>query len=161
MLSDLPTPEATVLFEAERCLKVLEALDGNGRLTSLGKAMAQYPMSPRHSRMLLTVIQIMRKVKICTRANLVLGYTLAAAAALSLPNPFVMQFEGSHTDIDDLKQDESGGITDGKKSTEKEEKLRRKSAKVSLAKFSDPNSDTLTIAYALQCFGVKCCMLEV
>ncbi|GFZ04810.1 lysyl-tRNA synthetase 1 [Actinidia rufa] len=47
--------------EAERCLSTLEALDTNGRLTPLGMAMAQYPMSPRHSRMLLTVVQIMRK----------------------------------------------------------------------------------------------------
>ncbi|CAL5423435.1 unnamed protein product [Camellia sinensis] len=154
-----PTPpEVTALFEAERCLKALEALDSKGRLTSLGKAMAQYPMSPRHSRMLLTVIQIMGKVKIYGRANLVLGYALAAAAALSLSNPFVMQFEGSHTDTDGLKRDESGSI-DSKKSTDKEAKLRKKklkeSAKVSRAKFSNLSSDALTIAYALQCFELS------
>ncbi|KAL7168718.1 hypothetical protein ACSBR2_039044 [Camellia fascicularis] len=154
-----PTPpEVTALFEAERCLKALEALDSKGRLTSLGKAMAQYPMSPRHSRMLLTVIQIMGKVKIYRRANLVLGYALAAAAALSLPNPFVMQFEGSHTDTDGLKKDESGSI-DSKKRTDKEAKLRKKklkeSAKVSRAKFSNLSSDALTITYALQCFELS------
>ncbi|GKV27359.1 hypothetical protein SLEP1_g36538 [Rubroshorea leprosula] len=49
-------PEATALVEADRCLKALEALDGNGGLTSLGKAMAHYPMSPRNSRMLLSRI---------------------------------------------------------------------------------------------------------
>ncbi|KAI9174433.1 hypothetical protein LWI28_017156 [Acer negundo] len=39
-----PTPpEATALVEAECCLK---ALDSNGGLTTLGKAMAHYPMSP-------------------------------------------------------------------------------------------------------------------
>ncbi|KAI7989852.1 ATP-dependent RNA helicase DEAH13 [Camellia lanceoleosa] len=154
-----PTPpEVTALFEAERCLKALEALDSKGRLTSLGKAMAQYPMSPRHSRMLLTVIQIMGKVKIYGRANLVLGYALAAATALSLSNPFVMQFEGSHTDTDGLKKDESGSI-DSKKSTDKEAKLMKKklkeSAKVSRAKFSNLSSDALTITYALQCFELS------
>ncbi|KAL7190063.1 hypothetical protein ACSBR1_039663 [Camellia fascicularis] len=154
-----PTPpEVTTLFEAERCLKALEALDSKGRLTSLGKAMAQYPMSPRHSRMLLTVIQIMGKVKIYRRANLVLGYALAAAAALSLSNPFVMQFEGSHTDTDGLKKDESGSI-DSKKSTNKGAKLRKKKlkefAKVSRAKFSNLSSDALTITYALQCFELS------
>ncbi|CAL5360931.1 unnamed protein product [Camellia sinensis] len=145
-------------FEAECCLKALEALDSKGRLTSLGKAIAQYPMSPRHSRMLLTVTQIMGKVKIYGRANLVLGYTLAAAAALSLSNPFVMQFEGSHTDTDGLKKDESDSI-DSKKRTDKEAKLRKKklkeSAKVSRAKFSNLSSDALTVAYALQCFELS------
>ncbi|KAL7190067.1 hypothetical protein ACSBR1_039665 [Camellia fascicularis] len=126
-----PTPpEVTALFEAECCLKALEARDSKGRLTSLGKAMAQYPMSPLHSWMLLTAIQIMGKMKIYGRANLVLGYALAAAAALSLSNPFVMQFEGSHTDTDGLKKDESDSI-DSKKSTDKEAKLRRKKLKES------------------------------
>ncbi|KAL7104782.1 hypothetical protein ACP275_07G004000 [Erythranthe tilingii] len=70
-----PTPpETNALIEAERCLKVLEALDDKGRLTPLGKAMARYPMSPRHSRMLLTVIQIMQKAKHCSSANRVLAH---------------------------------------------------------------------------------------
>ncbi|XP_057461495.1 ATP-dependent RNA helicase DEAH13-like [Actinidia eriantha] len=155
-----PTPpEATALSEAERCLSTLEALDTNGRLTPLGMAMAQYPMSPRHSRMLLTVVQIMRKVKTYTRANLVLGYTVAAAASLSLSNPFIMQFEGSHTDINVLKKDEESDSGDSKKAKDKEEKLRRKnlkeSAKQSRTKFSNPSSDVLTIAYALQCFELS------
>ncbi|KAA8543067.1 hypothetical protein F0562_021438 [Nyssa sinensis] len=155
-----PTPpDATALVEAERCLKALEALDSKGTLTPLGKAMAQYPMSPRHSRMLLTVIQIMRKVKGYARANVVLGYTVAVAAALSLLNPFVMQFEGSHTDTGGLKQDEKYGTVDSKKIMEKEEKLRKKklkeTAKVSRAKFSNPTSDALTTAYALQCFELS------
>ncbi|PSS14701.1 ATP-dependent RNA helicase [Actinidia chinensis var. chinensis] len=155
-----PTPpEATALSEAERCLSTLEALDTNGRLTPLGMAMAQYPMSPRHSRMLLTVVQIMRKVKTYARANLVLGYTVAAAASLSLSNPFIMQFEGSHTDTNVLKKDEKSDSGDSKKTKDKEEKLRRKnlkeSAKQSRTKFSNPSSDVLTIAYALQCFELS------
>uniref|UniRef100_A0A5B7BJH8 RNA helicase n=1 Tax=Davidia involucrata TaxID=16924 RepID=A0A5B7BJH8_DAVIN len=155
-----PTPpDATALVEAERCLKALEALDSKGKLTPLGKAMAQYPMSPRHSRMLLTVIQIMRKVKGYGRANLVLGYTVAVAAALSLSNPFIMQFEESHTDTGGLKQDEKYGTVDSKKNLEKEEKFRKKklkeTAKMSRAKFSNPTSDALTIAYALQCFELS------
>ncbi|CBI36896.3 unnamed protein product, partial [Vitis vinifera] len=135
-----PTPpDAIALAEAERCLKALEALNSKGRLTPLGKAMAHYPMSPRHSRMLLTVIQIMRKAKGYARANLVLGYAVAAAAALSLPNPFVMQFEGNHTRNDGLDQ----------------KKKLKETAKVSRAKFSNPSSDALTVAYALQCFELS------
>ncbi|VFQ78564.1 unnamed protein product [Cuscuta campestris] len=89
-----PTPpEATALTEAERCLKFLQALDVNGWLTPIGKAMARFPMSPRHSRMLLTVIQTMQKVKDYKRSNTVLAYAVAAVAALSLSNPFIVQFE--------------------------------------------------------------------
>ncbi|XP_019172544.1 PREDICTED: ATP-dependent RNA helicase DEAH13-like isoform X2 [Ipomoea nil] len=101
-----PTPpEPTALVEAERCLKVLEALDVKGRLTPLGKVMAQFPMTPRHSRMLLTVIQMMQKVKDYTQANTVLAYASAAAAALSLSNPFVMEFEQTQSDPIGLKQE--------------------------------------------------------
>jgi ATP-dependent RNA helicase DHX37/DHR1 len=155
-----PTPpKTTALVEAEQCLKALEALDSNGKLTPLGKAMARFPMSPRHSRMLLTVIQTMRMVKSYTRSNLVLGYAVAAAAALSLSNPFVMQFEGSHVNKDDLEQDEKSGTLENEEVIDKQEKLRRKklkeTARVSCAKFSNPSSDALTVAYALQCFELS------
>ncbi|XP_070034148.1 ATP-dependent RNA helicase DEAH13 isoform X2 [Nicotiana tomentosiformis] len=155
-----PTPpEPTALVEAERCLKVLEALDSKGRLTPLGKAMAQYPMSPRHSRMLLTVIQIMQKVKDYSRANTVLAYAVAAAAALSLSNPFLMEFEGNYKDPDGLKQDEKPGAVESERDLGKEERMRikklKETAKVSRAKFSNPTSDVLTVAYALQCFELS------
>ncbi|KAM3218698.1 ATP-dependent RNA helicase DEAH13 isoform X1 [Capsicum annuum] len=155
-----PTPpEPTALVEAERCLKVLEALDSNGRLTPLGKAMAQYPMSPRHSRMLLTVIQIMQKVKDYSRANTVFAYAVAAAAALSLSNPFLTEFEGKNKDLDGLKQDEKPGSAVSERDLGKEEKMRikklKETARVSRAKFSNPSSDVLTVAYALQCFELS------
>ncbi|KAJ6861209.1 hypothetical protein NC651_037326 [Populus alba x Populus x berolinensis] len=46
--------------EADHCFKALQALDCTGKPTLLGTAMIRYPMSPRHSRFLLTVIQMMR-----------------------------------------------------------------------------------------------------
>ncbi|CAJ2662050.1 unnamed protein product [Trifolium pratense] len=53
-----PTPlKAASLLEAENCLRALEALDRKDKLTLLGKTMAHYPLSPRHSRMILTVIK--------------------------------------------------------------------------------------------------------
>ncbi|KAB2635142.1 ATP-dependent RNA helicase PB1A10.06c [Pyrus ussuriensis x Pyrus communis] len=51
--------DGAALDEAERCLKILQALDKDGRLTPLGRAMAHYPMSPHHTRMLLTVSQVL------------------------------------------------------------------------------------------------------
>lgn len=137
-----PTPpEAKPLREAEQCLKVLEALDSAGKLTALGKAMAHYPMSPRHSRMLLTVIQIMKAVPNYSRGNLLLGFTVAAAAALSLSNPFIFQFQSD--DLDDKKID---------KQEKRRKKKLKEDAKASRAKFQNPTSDALTVSYALQCF---------
>lgn len=149
-----PTPpEAKALFEAELCLKSLEALDGDGNLTPLGKAMSHYPMSPRHSRMLLTVIQILNNGKGSARRNLILGYAVASAAALSLSNPFVMQFEGGCADIDTVKQDQDSNVI-SKDEKVKKRKLKE-NCKTSRAKFSNPTSDALTVAYALQCFELS------
>ncbi|EOA36036.1 hypothetical protein CARUB_v10008109mg [Capsella rubella] len=145
-----PTPpESSAIREAEQCLKALEALDSNGRLTPLGKAMSHYPMSPRHSRMLLTVIQMLKETQNYSRANLVLGYAVAAVAALSLPNPLIMQFEGD-------KKNES---EDADKTVKQDEKQRRKERKEKIRaardRFSNPSSDALTVAYALHSFEVS------
>ncbi|KAJ4849110.1 hypothetical protein Tsubulata_027768 [Turnera subulata] len=148
-----PTPpEATALVEAERCLKTLEALGEKG-LTPLGKAMACYPMSPRHSRMLLTVIQIMSEVKNLVRTSLVLGYAVAVAAALSLSNPFLMQIEGnsSGSGLDQDQDDRFGSVGDDTILDKKEKSLKAQ-ARISQSKFSNPSSDALTVAFALQCF---------
>lgn len=149
-------PEPTALLEAERCLKALEALDSSGKLTSLGKAMARYPMSPRHSRMLLTVIQIMKMVDNYARASLVLGYAVAAAAALSLPNPFITQLEGSKSDGEGLGKPEESASLSREGRMDNQEKSRKKELKeairASRGKFRNPCSDALSIAYALQCF---------
>lgn len=157
-----PTPpDTSALVEAERCLKALEALDSKGRLTPIGKAMAQYPMSPRHSRMLLTVIQIMRNQRDYGRANLFLGYTVAAAAALSFTSPFIMQFGGCHESTDNLGDGQGensvkqAGICSDK-ILDQQEKQRQKKlkamAKEARLKFCNPSSDALTIACALQAF---------
>ncbi|KAK9091050.1 hypothetical protein Sjap_024227 [Stephania japonica] len=150
-----PTPpEATALKEAECCLKALEAVDGEGKLTSLGKAMSQYPLSPRHSRMLLTVIKIVKNVQNSIRPNLLLGYAVAAAASLSLPNPFLMQLEGSHCSEDGLNHDVK--LSDFNKTENEKEKMLQKKlkqqAKDARARFRNETSDALTTAYTLQMF---------
>lgn len=98
--------------------------------------------------MLLTVIQIMQNMKGYARANLVLSYAVAAAAALSLQKPFNEKCEHD--------QDEKSSSIEDEKTLDKEEKLKRKkfkeNAKLSRARFSIPASDALTTAYALQCF---------
>lgn len=113
--------------------------------------MAHYPMSPRHSRMLLTVIQILRKGKGYLRPNLVLGYAIAAAAALSLSNPFITQFEGNH----DEKSDTAASEKDLDKRAKLRKKKQKEASRASRAKFCNPTSDALSIAYALQCFELS------
>lgn len=121
--------------------------------------MARYPMSPRHSRMLLTVIQIMQKVKKYARPNLVLAYAVAAAAALSLSNPFLRHFEDNRNDADDINHADGADSEESKKVPDREEKLRIKKLKQSIRasreKFSNPTSDALTVAFALQCFELS------
>lgn len=143
-----PTPpEASSVKQSERCLKALEALDSNGRITPLGNSMSNYPMSPRHSRMLLTVIEMLKEARNYSRANLVLGYAVAAAAALSLENPLIMQFGG-----DNKNEHEDAGV---KEEDDKQRKKDRKDKiKAARDRFSNPSSDALTVAYALHSFEV-------
>ncbi|KAK7260237.1 hypothetical protein RIF29_26123 [Crotalaria pallida] len=156
-VANFPFPtslKAASLLEAENCLKALEALDSKDELTLLGKAMAVFPLSPRHSRMLLTVVKNTRHLHNCN-PNLLLAYAVAAAAALSLSNPFIMQYEGNDSRRDS-EMDEKSGMGDSEKDMDKKEKSRRKklkeTAKVAREKFRVVTSDALSIAYALQCF---------
>ncbi|XP_014523036.1 ATP-dependent RNA helicase DEAH13 [Vigna radiata var. radiata] len=155
-VANFPFPtslKAASLLEAENCLKSLEALDSKDELTPLGKAMAHYPLSPRHSRMLLTVIRNTRHELKCN-LNLLLAYAVAAAAALSLSNPFIMQYEDDNSR--DSKMSEKSGLGYDEKDFDKKGKSSRKklkeTAKVAREKFRVVTSDALTIAYALQCF---------
>ncbi|CAA6665351.1 unnamed protein product [Spirodela intermedia] len=141
-----PTPPLpTALSEADRCLKALEALDSEGCLTHVGRAMSRYPMSPRHSRMLLSFVRIMRLQQGYSRANLVFGYAIAAAAALSFHNPFIIPSEGNNNeDTIELDRDRE---RDGKK-----QRLGKPEAagKQNHARFRNHNSDALSVSYLLQ-----------
>lgn len=156
-VANFPFPtslKAASLLEAENCLRALEALDSNDELTLLGKAMALYPLSPRHSRMILTVIKNTRYKRI-RNSSLLLAYAVAAAAALSLPNPFVMQYEGNDSNKDSETSVKSR-MGDNENNIDKTEKTKRKklkqTSKVAREKFRIVSSDALAIAYALQCF---------
>uniref|UniRef100_A0A0E0K514 RNA helicase n=1 Tax=Oryza punctata TaxID=4537 RepID=A0A0E0K514_ORYPU len=146
-----PTPpDKESLVEAERCLKVLEALDSKGEPTSMGKAMAQYPMSPRHSRLLLTIIKILNSQRCFSRPNFILGYAAAAASALSFTNPFLTQNEFSGESKEDNPDSED---------KDRQERKRQKKLKAMVreahTKFSNPSSDALSISRALQLFELS------
>ncbi|XBI39396.1 hypothetical protein VPH35_124176 [Triticum aestivum] len=147
-----PTPPNNEsLVEAEHSLKALEALDSQVKPTPLGKAMAQYPMSPRHSRLLLTTIKNLKSQKGFGRPNFILGYAAAAASALSFLNPFLMQndFSGEpkehNPDLDNEDQQE----------IKRQKKKIKAMVRDSRAKFVNPSSDALTIAHALRLFELS------
>ncbi|KAB2629649.1 ATP-dependent RNA helicase DHX37 [Pyrus ussuriensis x Pyrus communis] len=120
-----PTPpEAGALDEAGRLLVALGATERNGRLSALGHSMACYPLRPRHSRMLLKVIEMMSEAINHARAKLVLAYAVAIAGALSCAYPFVRQFEDTNN------HDNACG--DAPFQNSNQEKLRRKKLKETL-----------------------------
>ncbi|CAO2812915.1 unnamed protein product [Amaranthus hypochondriacus] len=149
------SPDVAELVKAEKRLMALEALNSEGRLTPLGKTMALYPMSPRHSRLLLLAIQ-MTNTAISVRPNLVLGYAVAVAAALSSSSPFLFQFDESQNNAHGIEQQEDSGSLGSKGNKDEQAKLTKKQMKESLrcsrAKYFNLKSDALTAAFALQCF---------
>ncbi|XP_078431086.1 RNA helicase family protein [Wolffia australiana] len=135
-----PTPPLPEAFtEAEQCLKALEGVDSEGSLTPIGREMARYPMSPRHSRMILSFIRLLRRHPRCSRANLVLGYAVASAAALSFHSPFIYPSK---------ENDDNCGQHDKRASIVRE---IRKQREVSV-RFRSRTSDSLTVSYLLQLF---------
>ncbi|GLC69391.1 hypothetical protein PLESTF_000824800 [Pleodorina starrii] len=109
-----PTPpDADSLRSAHSCLEALCALQpGSGALTDVGRAMAAFPISPRHARMLLEVLKWQKAAggvggdgdganagggggalsvpeHVARRAGRALPYAVALAAAVSVESPFV------------------------------------------------------------------------
>ena len=77
----LSSPGRDRVTNAVELLGMLEALDEQRRLTAVGRLMVQFPILPRHARIIVEAIQ---------RYPEVLEETLIAAAFLSVPTPFVM-----------------------------------------------------------------------
>jgi ATP-dependent RNA helicase DHX37/DHR1 len=144
-----PTPpNKESLIEAACCLRTLEALDSKDRLTPMGKAMAQYPMSPRHSRLLLTVIKILKSQPGFARSNFVLGYAAATASALSFTNPFLKQLDECDAN-GESKENNTDLDVNGLEERKRQKKIKAM-VKEAQGKFCNPSSDALTIAHALQ-----------
>lgn len=88
------------LRTAEQCLLSISALEVKNpataikaatgtdlKLTALGRAMAAFPISPRHSRMLLAAVEL--ESGGLPESATVVHYALALAAALSSESPFL------------------------------------------------------------------------
>ncbi len=75
-----PPPRRGVVG-AIQTLKLLDALTDDNELSSIGKMMVDYPLLPRHSRMIVEAIHTYPSV---------LAETIVAAAFLSTNNPFLL-----------------------------------------------------------------------
>uniref|UniRef100_A0A0A9FRX4 RNA helicase n=1 Tax=Arundo donax TaxID=35708 RepID=A0A0A9FRX4_ARUDO len=149
-----PTPpDKENLVEAERCLRTLEALDSQGKLTPMGKSMAQYPMSPRHSRLLLTVIKILKSQQGFARSNFILGYAAAAASALNFTNPFRKQLD-EYDANGELKENNSDPEVNDPQERKRQKKINAMVREMQ-ENFCNHSSDALTIAHALQLFELS------
>ncbi|XP_024524561.1 ATP-dependent RNA helicase DEAH13 isoform X1 [Selaginella moellendorffii] len=135
-----PTPpEKGALLEAEKCLTALSALDRTtGLPTSIGKAMALYPINPRHARMVIAALQSARVMGGKSRKSVIAACAVAIAAALSVENPF-FSLEESSKDEKDAATTPSGEAV---KATKKPERHR----------FKNTSSDALTIMNALRAY---------
>eukprot|EP00249_Psilotum_nudum_P022320 c28469_g1_i1 orf=694-4590(-) len=154
-------PDQQSLAGAEHCLQALSALDSkSGLLTSMGRAMAAYPISPRHSRMLLCAMQAGCCIDDTEGASLLLAYATAVAAALSLESPFLRDIgiEGAET------VGGSGGhndnISSGTQSLDISVEAKKEQGKVvrrvgraaAHSKFRCFSSDALSTAAALRAY---------
>ncbi|KAL3689515.1 hypothetical protein R1sor_015824 [Riccia sorocarpa] len=175
-----PTPpDRTAVVEAEKCLKSLSALNfQTGLLTPLGQAMAVYPISPRHSRMLLAAIQEAKELsgKVPeAELSLALAYAIAVAAVLSLDDPFLreagiteeeaaqateavqdgMRHKSAFTAEDevDIFHSNSEQQEDWMVAAEKaKRKARRAKAHAAHLKFRNVSSDAISVANALRAY---------
>ncbi|GAB4819939.1 hypothetical protein N2152v2_006985 [Parachlorella kessleri] len=164
-------PEPEALQAAERCLVALSALDpALGQLTELGKAMAAFPVSPRHARMLLEAAMHDTARSASAAAGKkrkkgggaapgaaaeggaavgVLRYAVALAAALSVDSPFVH--------VDAVQAGEGTTATDDGSPAEaaaakEHAKAARRAAHEAHAKFRVADSDALSALRALCAF---------
>jgi RNA helicase HrpA len=77
----ITSPGVEGILSAVSTLKLLEALDDNNRLTKVGELMTEFPLLPRHSRMIVSAIYDYPEV---------LQETVIAAAFLSSRSPFTL-----------------------------------------------------------------------
>lgn len=89
------SPDRNALSKAEKILSVLGSLDKNKKITSLGKTMSYFPLTPRFSKILIVGNQ-----RGC------LPYIIALVSALTVGDPFIGEQEVTQSDEFDRLSDE-------------------------------------------------------
>ncbi|KAK8161272.1 P-loop containing nucleoside triphosphate hydrolase protein [Phyllosticta citrichinensis] len=138
-----PTPpDRQQLAKAERLLQNLGAIDEQGKITSLGKQLSVYPLSPRFSRMLV----------IGQNHNLA-AYIVALVSALVVPDLLIPENQ-LNLAPSPAEQDENRIRTHADNVAEDERERRRKAFNRARALLSnlDPSSDVIKLFSALLLF---------
>ena len=158
-------PESASLRAAQKCLIALSALDASaGSLTDMGRAMAQLPVSPRHSRMLLEILNSPDVSELAASDELVaslasstasLGssktmsvdvlvmFAVRLAAAMSLDSPFMSQPPATNS----AGRDARGACDNVDPESSEAKRLRSRHAALRV-----PDSDALSAMRALCAF---------
>ncbi len=143
-------PEGASLRAAQKCLVALSAVDkSDGSLTEMGRAMAQLPVSPRHSRMLLEIlnspdVRDLARTDPSSSVDVLIMFAVRLAAAMSLESPFMHVPPGAAQS--EPHNDKNNGIVDqdGQPLTKL---LRSRHASLRV-----PDSDSLSAMRALCAF---------
>lgn len=133
-----PTPpDRQTLAKAEKLLTYIGALTSQGQVTSIGRELSTYPLSPRLSKMLVIGHQ-----------HGCMPYTIAMVAALAFPDIFVAE---NQLDLSTPAHDEEAIYTHADQLAETARAQRRKDYSQAHHLFSknSPTSDALKLLTAL------------
>lgn len=149
-----PTPpDIDSLRAALETLSILGAIDKDrGNITLLGESMAEIPVLPRFSKMLLL-----------SRQENCMDYAIATVAGMSVNNPFLResnfgdkkksQFQQEELEkVDDENTEYSDSADDQEAEKKREEQLKRSQA---IAQWKHVESDALTILRVIGAFSYQ------
>jgi len=180
-------PDPDALQSAIRCLIRLSALEpgakqqpsntaamGSGPLTAVGRAMAVFPVTPRHSRMLLQLAIWQQQqhgssagsqgavgAVSAAAASKALPYAVALAATLSLESPFMhvdalnAETEAAAADADAAGQDPAEADVQHTQQTAEAKAANKKkmqAAGAAHASFRSPHGDAISALNALSAY---------
>ncbi|MEM5948229.1 ATP-dependent RNA helicase [Spirochaetia bacterium 38H-sp] len=95
-------PEKSGILSAIETLELLEAIDSNRELTPIGKLMVQFPLLPRHSRM---IIEAIYKYPSVVREVLIAASFLTTKSPFLLPQDQEMEARNAHHHFRDKQGD--------------------------------------------------------
>lgn len=133
-----PTPpDRQSLFRAERLLKCLGAISADGKITSAGRELSFYPVSPRLSKLLLIGHQ-----------HECMPYTIALVAALSVQDVFIPE---NQLDLSFSGPDPEAIYTNADRLADEARERRKKEYNIAHRQFSksSPTSDAVKLLSAV------------
>ena len=158
-------PEDASLRAAQKCLIALSAIDkSDGSLTDMGRAMAKLPVSPRHSRMLLEILNspdaregslaasspptaTSTGAPASTPIDVLVMFAVRLAAAMSLESPFMNTPPAVAQGAGGASNANGAADANGDPTNVNENRMRSRQSKLRV-----PDSDALSAMKALCAF---------